>query len=143
MLLAEFGGRSLLLTGDAHSAALTRGLRRLASERSVERITVDVVKVPHHGSSNNLGPDLLAVLDSERWVFSTNGAIYHHPDPMSIARIVTARAEAARAASRPTRLAFTAATPYTAPWESPRLKATYRYTTTYPPHLDEPLHVEV
>jgi beta-lactamase superfamily II metal-dependent hydrolase len=143
VLLVEFGDRSLLLTGDAHSAALARGLGRLARERGVEQITVDVVKVPHHGSRNNLGPDLLAVLGSERWVFSTNGAIYHHPDPMSVARIVTARAAAAKATGRPTRLAFTAATAYTAPWESPRLKVAYRYTTAYPPHPDEPLHVDV
>jgi hypothetical protein len=143
VLLAEFASRSLLLTGDVHSAALTRGLCRLARERGVERVTVEVVKVPHHGSRNNLGPDLLAVLDSERWVFSTNGAIYHHPDPVSIARIVTARSAVARATGRPTRLAFTAATAYTAPWDSPRLQGTFRYTVSYPPRPDELLHIDV
>jgi len=49
-MLAEFENRSLLLSGDAHAGVLTSQLRRLATERKVNRVAVDIFKVPHHGS---------------------------------------------------------------------------------------------
>jgi beta-lactamase superfamily II metal-dependent hydrolase len=76
-------------------------LPRLAKERGFDRVPVDVVKVPHHGSRNNVGPDLLAAITAERYVFSIDGGIYGHPDPVAVARIVTACAATARALGRP------------------------------------------
>jgi beta-lactamase superfamily II metal-dependent hydrolase len=90
-MLAEFEGRSLLLTGDAHPTVLAPQLRRLAAQRNQDRVKVDVVKLPHHGSRYNLNADLVSVIDCERWVFSTDGSIFGHPDPETVARIVVDR----------------------------------------------------
>ncbi|MGH3991976.1 MAG: MBL fold metallo-hydrolase, partial [Pseudonocardiaceae bacterium] len=58
--LAEFEGKSVLLTGDAHAGILADGLRRLARQRGTDTVEVDAFKLPHHGSKFNLSP---AVLD--------------------------------------------------------------------------------
>jgi hypothetical protein len=141
--LAEFEGRSLLLTGDAHTEGLVRGLRRLAQDRRIDRVPVDVVKVPHHGSRNNVGPELLSAVAAERYVFSTDGGIYHHPDPVAVARIITACSTTAQARGRPTEMAFTTRTDITSRWESPRLQRRYHYALRYPDRMGDPLRVYV
>lgn len=78
--LLEVEGVSVLLAGDAHARVLAASLRRLAAQRGVARVRVDAVKLPHHGSMSNVSEDLLGVLESERWLFSTNGDIFRHPD---------------------------------------------------------------
>jgi hypothetical protein len=82
--LLEFDGSSCLLTGDAHADVLTASLQRLAAERDVERVPVDVVKLSHHGSQQNISPELLRSIDCRRFLVSTNGDIFQHPDPSSI-----------------------------------------------------------
>jgi hypothetical protein len=61
--LAEHDGASVLFTGDAFAGVLAWSLRRLAAERGTRRVPVDALKLPHHGSRNNLSPELLEVLD--------------------------------------------------------------------------------
>jgi L-ascorbate metabolism protein UlaG (beta-lactamase superfamily) len=87
--LLEAEGVSVLLAGDAHARVLASSLRRLAAQRGVARIRVDAVKLPHHGSMSNVSEDLLAVLDAERWLYSTNGDIFDHPD-VETARLISA-----------------------------------------------------
>jgi hypothetical protein len=79
--LAEHEGASVLFTGDAFAGVLAQGLRRLAAERGTRRLSVDAFKVSHHGSRNNLSPELLEVLDCPRFLFSTNGRRYRHRTP--------------------------------------------------------------
>ncbi len=119
--LAEYENRSLLLTGDAHSGILVDGLRRLATERGTP--AVGALKVPHHGSQYNVSKELIDSIHCERFLFSTNGASYGHPDPAAIARIVT---------SNPgSRLEFNYRTPLIEPWESRRLRRRFRYETLF------------
>jgi hypothetical protein len=58
-LLLEFEGRSALLTGDAHSDPLVRGVDRLLEARGSDRLDIDVFKLPHHGSRRNVSSELL------------------------------------------------------------------------------------
>ena len=78
--LLEDGNVRVLLLGDAHAATLASTLKRLAAQRSVERLPVDAVKLPHHGSMGNVSSDWLRLVDCDRWLISTNGAIFGHPD---------------------------------------------------------------
>lgn len=119
--LAEFDGRSVILTGDAHCGVLVPGLRRLAAGNG--RVSAGALKVPHHGSAGNVSGELLDILDCRRFVFSTNGAIYGHPDRTAIARIVT-RIPGSR-------LEFNYRTPSLEPWESARLRRRWRYETVF------------
>jgi beta-lactamase superfamily II metal-dependent hydrolase len=123
--LAEFDGKSVLLTGDAHAGVLEAGLRRLAEQRGVEKVRVDAFKLPHHGSRYNLSSDLLDVLECDRYLVSTNGSTKsRHPDPVAISRIVARRENAV--------IEFNYRSETTTPWEASSLQFEYDYTTVYP-----------
>ncbi|MFD5407090.1 ComEC/Rec2 family competence protein [Streptomyces griseorubiginosus] len=86
--LAEHEDGSRVLFGaDAHAETLQAGLRRLDGTPWGRPYPVDLCKVPHHGSSHNLSPQLLAQLDCQHWLFSTNGDRFGHPDRRAVARI--------------------------------------------------------
>jgi beta-lactamase superfamily II metal-dependent hydrolase len=87
-MLLEHNERSCLLTGDAVPSAMLPPIRALLRERRQTKLRVDAVKLPHHGSRNNVSPELVDVLDSPRWLFSTNGAQHDHPDPQAVARVI-------------------------------------------------------
>jgi beta-lactamase superfamily II metal-dependent hydrolase len=78
--LLEYGGASVLLAGDAHASTLAASLGRLAAQRSVPRLRIDAVKLPHHGSMGNVSSEWLQQVDCQRWLISTNGAMFGHPD---------------------------------------------------------------
>ncbi len=86
-LLLEHDGRSALLTGDAHSDPLVRGVTRLLEARGVDRLEVDVFKLPHHGSRRNVSVELLELVTARSYLFSTNGASFGHPDREAVARV--------------------------------------------------------
>lgn len=76
----EHGDVSVLLAGDAHARSLGVALKRLADQRSLTRLRFDAVKLPHHGSMSNVSDAWLQWVDCERWLISTNGAVFNHPD---------------------------------------------------------------
>ena len=78
--LLEYEGASLLLPGDAHASTLAASLGRLAAQRSVSRLRIDAVKLPHHGSMGNVSSEWLQRVDCQRWLISTNGGMFGHPD---------------------------------------------------------------
>lgn len=78
--LLEHDGVSVLLPGDAHASTLAASLSRLAAQRSVPRLRIDAVKLPHHGSMGNVSSEWLQRVDCQRWLISTNGAMFGHPD---------------------------------------------------------------
>jgi hypothetical protein len=123
-MLAEFEGTALLLTGDAHGGVLAAGLRRLAAERGVDRVRIDAFKLPHHGSKHNLSPEVLGLVECGRFLFSTNGDIYRHPDPVAVSRVVTGTDDAA--------LEFNYRSETTERWDSARMRRRYGYRTVFP-----------
>jgi hypothetical protein len=134
-MLAEFEGKALLLTGDAHGGILAAGLRRLARQRGVDRIRLDAFKLPHHGSKYNLSPDVLNLIECERYLVSTNGDIFGHPDPVAVSRIV--------AAGDDVTLEFNYRAVSTERWDSSRMRRRFRYRTVYPEHETAGLIVDL
>ena len=84
-LVAEFDGRRVLLLGDAPAEEVIAGLDRLGPGPH----TFDAVKMSHHGSRRNTSLRLLERLRSRVWLVSTDGAVFGHPDPEALARVVT------------------------------------------------------
>jgi beta-lactamase superfamily II metal-dependent hydrolase len=127
-VLAEYGTgaerRSCLLTGDAHPDAFEEGLRRLCRDRKEERIAVTALKVPHHGSRFNVSTAALDLIETDRYLFSTNGTQTKHPHLEGVARTI------ARGGG-PT-LYFNYRSDFTAPWDDRRLRRKYDYKTEYP-----------
>ena len=90
VLLVESHGLRLLLTGDVEPL----GQARLAAD--LPGLEVDVLKVPHHGSSYQ-DTDWLRSLDAEFGVVSVGaGNDYGHPDPGLLAALEDGGAEIAR-----------------------------------------------
>jgi hypothetical protein len=107
-VLAEYAGKSALLLADAHPDVIADSLRRLCTARGVKRLAVDAVKVSHHGSRANTNEALLKLITSPRYLISTNGAQFRHPDKECLARIIKL--------GKPRALYFNYASRFTNPW---------------------------
>jgi beta-lactamase superfamily II metal-dependent hydrolase len=83
----------LLLTGDAPPTAVAEGLARLGYS-ALEPVELDAFKLAHHGSRANTSDDLLSMMRCDRYLVSTNGVRFGHPDKECLARIIWATASA-------------------------------------------------
>lgn len=137
-LLAEFDGRAVLLTGDAYPSVLVSSIKALQRERGREGepLKLDAYKLSHHGSANATTAALLDAIDCRRYLVSTNGNIFYHPDRETIARVIT------RGGPEPT-LVFNYRSTYNGLWDEPSLKTRYGYRTEYPAAGAEGLRVSL
>jgi hypothetical protein len=137
LLLAEFGGRSVLLGADGIAPVLTAGIGRLLRERAEDALTVDAVKVAHHGSRRNVRDDHVPLVRSSRYLFSTNGAYYHHPDQQAVSRILVGDPGEDRS------LLFNYRTEESEVWDDPELMERWRYRAVYPEPVPAGLRVDL
>lgn len=124
-LLVEHRGASVILGADAFDDVLEEGLRRLATARGQESITVDAFKLPHHGSQGNISASLLRAAPARHYLVSSNGDIFGHPDDVALARVVL---ESPRGAT----LWFNYRNLRTERWAEPRLQQSHGYSTRFP-----------
>jgi len=85
----------ILLLADSHPSVIVQSLKAHYNENEFP-IRFDLIKVSHHGSGNNTSLELLQYIDSDIFVFSTNGVSHNHPDPETIARIISRKTESRR-----------------------------------------------
>ena len=93
--IMKYKNFKLLFLADSHPSVIVHNLRKYYKEEEFP-IKFDLIKIAHHGSMNNTSPELLNYIDSEKYVFSTNGLIHNHPDKETIARIISREAEFTR-----------------------------------------------
>lgn len=72
MFMVEEDGKRLLLTGDSKQDKILRGLNQTGFLGD-EGLHVDVLKVQHHGSENNLDANFARNVSAEHYVFCGNG----------------------------------------------------------------------
>ena len=89
VVLAEFDGKRMLLTGDARGDFILESLRE-ANLLKNGKISIDVFKVPHHGSVRNAAAELFETIVADHYVFSANGRD-GNPDPPTFDLIFKAR----------------------------------------------------
>jgi competence protein ComEC len=93
VLRLRYGGRTLLLPGDAEKDAE----RTILSENSEAELRADVLKVGHHGSKNSTMPDFLAAVKPSIAIISAGeDNPYGHPSPQLIDRLDGAQARTLR-----------------------------------------------
>jgi hypothetical protein len=90
VLLAEVKGKRMLLTGDARGDKILEGLEAVGPMRKGGKIEVDLLKVPHHGSANDLNDDFFERIISKHYVFSGDGE-HGNPERESLEMLFTAR----------------------------------------------------
>ncbi|WP_434300352.1 ComEC/Rec2 family competence protein [Corallococcus exiguus] len=129
-LLAEYEGRRCLLTGDAFAPVLAASLQRHpAFDERTGKLAVDATKLPHHGSSANISPDLLGLLSCGRYLISTNGDVFEHPDVEAVGRVITQGGSSAE-------LFFNYRAETTRVWERASMQRRYGYRARYPDDAD-------
>lgn len=98
VLLAEADGKRMLLTGDARGDKILEGLQLtgLLAEGDDSMLHVDLLKVPHHGSANNLETGFFRSVTADHYVFSGNGE-HGNPERESLEMLRTARGDDAYA----------------------------------------------
>jgi hypothetical protein len=73
VFLVESGDKSILLTGDARGDKILTGLESIGVIEEEGSLHVDVLKVPHHGSANNLTRNFFERVTADHYVFSGDG----------------------------------------------------------------------
>lgn len=135
-LLLEHEGRRCLLLGDAHPDVVEASIMRLPAAALGPRLAVDVVKIPHHGSRNNVSRSLLERLQCDRFLISSDGSYFNHPDPEAIARLI-------KSGSASPELVFNYRSRRTAIWDDPRLREQHAYRTVFPQTTNAGVIVDV
>ena len=125
-VLAEFQSKSVLLGADAHPDLLVDSIQKLCRQRGISRLRVDAIKIPHHGSQNNLNVDLVEQVECKNYLISTDGSKgFNHPDREAIARVI-------RHGGPEPLLWFNYRSSLNEVWSQPELQEKYRYSTAYP-----------
>ncbi len=93
VVLAEADGKRMLLTGDARGDKILTGLELVGLLKKNGKMRVDLLKVPHHGSSNNLEVDFFKRVTADHYVFSGDGE-HGNPERESLEMLLSARGNA-------------------------------------------------
>lgn len=84
--ILEFQDKKVLFLGDSHEDIIIESLKTIYQD---EDIFFDAVKIPHHGSNNNYSTNLANMINSDKYMISTNGVKHSHPNIEVISKIIT------------------------------------------------------
>jgi len=90
VVLAELGGKSMLLTGDARGDKILEGMEQAGLLKAGGKKPVDLLKVPHHGSDNNMETIFFKRLPADHYVFSGDGE-HGNPERATLEMLLQAR----------------------------------------------------
>jgi beta-lactamase superfamily II metal-dependent hydrolase len=90
VLMAEKGGRKVLLTGDARSDFIIAGLEEIGLLKKGKTLDVAVLKMPHHGSDRNVDEDFLGRVAAPQYLFTGNGE-HGNPERATFEMLAKAR----------------------------------------------------
>lgn len=89
-LLWEYDNIRILFLGDSPPSQVDESIRCLIRERGLDRLSVDYVKLAHHGSRKSLSREFLALVDCTNYIISTNGSKSHLPSKFALSQILCA-----------------------------------------------------
>ncbi|MFO1303194.1 MAG: MBL fold metallo-hydrolase [Burkholderiales bacterium] len=121
-LLAEFEGKRVLLGADAHPRTLIDAIDHL--EGPGKTLALSAFKLPHHASQHNVSSELLSRVKCAKYLVSTNGAQFKHPDREAIARVI-------KHGGPSPKLFFNYETEFNRVWQSPTLQDDWSYAAEY------------
>jgi hypothetical protein len=95
MLFVEEKGKTLLLTGDGRHEDITKGLERIGKLKKGGGLHVNVLKVQHHGSKNNIDTFFCQRITADHYLFcGLNGGTHSNPRPEVIEAVAASRLSA-------------------------------------------------
>jgi hypothetical protein len=94
VMLVKAGGKTILITGDARGDKILEGLvmKGLLDEDPESTLHVDVLKVPHHGSANNVETRFFERVTADHYVFSGDGK-HGNPERETLEMLFAARGQ--------------------------------------------------
>ena len=119
--LASFKGKTVFFGGDSFPSVALDSLNKLYHDKA----PIDLVKLSHHASAHNTSPELIEKIDSNRYLISTNGSIYHHPTAVTVAKVI-------KKGGNGVELYFNYKSEYNKVWDSPTLKNKHNYKAIFP-----------
>lgn len=90
VVLASYGGKSILLTGDARGDYILQGLAQQNLLDAQGKLHVDILKLQHHGSDRNTEAGFFKAVTADTYVASANGT-YENPDRKTFEMLTSAR----------------------------------------------------
>ena len=90
VVLVELGGKSMLLTGDARGDKILQGMELAGLLEKGGNRQVDLLKVPHHGSDNNMATSFFKRVPADHYVFSGDGE-HGNPERATLQMLLDAR----------------------------------------------------
>jgi hypothetical protein len=119
--LLEYESKTMLLGADAHPSVLIDALKALPRRPNFQ---LDLLKVPHHGSRNNICQELLEKLRCRAALFSSNGAYHEHPHKEAVARVI-------KYSPPGVELLFNCRSKFNSIWDSRQLRGQWHFNTRY------------
>lgn len=94
VVLARSGSKSMLLTGDARGDKILKGLKNAGLIESRGRMNVDILKLPHHGSENNVTAGFFKRIHAQHYIGCGNGK-HGNPEREAFEMLFKARGKSA------------------------------------------------
>lgn len=116
----EFDGKRILCGADSFPSRLLLSLKQVDGEKPY---VFDLVKLPHHGSENNVSTEFVKALNCPQYLFSSNGARYKHPSQAAVARVILHGGQP--------KLLFNYRSAYNEMWDSMLLRQVHGYSIAY------------
>ena len=86
--LMRAGKKTMLLTGDARADDILDGLQQNKLLKN-GKLHVDLLKIPHHGSSRNADVEFFKAVTADHYIISADGA-HHNPDKATLDMLLEA-----------------------------------------------------
>ncbi|MEZ9282298.1 MBL fold metallo-hydrolase [Vibrio lentus] len=80
--------KNYLFLSDSHPSVIVESLSKLGISKD-EPLRLELVKISHHGSKYNTNDELLQLLDTKKFIFSSNGDFHKLPHKRCVARVVS------------------------------------------------------
>lgn len=90
VVMANSGGKRMLLTGDARGDHILEGLEDAHLLDDEGKIHVDLLKMPHHGSDRNVAPEFFEKVTADMYVMSGDGK-HGNPEPATFEMLLNSR----------------------------------------------------
>lgn len=86
--IMTFGKNNLVFLGDAHPTVVVNSLKEFGYSKE-KPLKAELVKISHHGSKANTNIEMLELIETKRYIISTNGDKHAHPNKKCLARLAS------------------------------------------------------
>lgn len=91
VVLFEKKSVKLLMCGDARGDKIIEGLEKKGKLKKGGTLSLDLLKVPHHGGAHNTTAAFFQRLPADKYLISTDGNKFDHPHHTTLSNIFAAR----------------------------------------------------